>query len=80
MSFGPEIIPSSDIVRRPFKCWMCGGQTVKLYQSYARYCGTCEVTEARRKTPYIPWVRIETVTPAGDLYIDHSVTHFPSPG
>lgn len=76
----PEIIPLSDIVRVPFECWVCGGPTVKLYQAHARWCGTCEVSELRRVSPYVPWTRIEKLTPDGDLYIDHSVTHLPSPG
>jgi hypothetical protein len=76
----PPLPGEADAVRTPFPCWLCGGETVKIWRTATRYCGSCEVLELRHKTPYTPWVRIETVTPDGDPYVDHSVTHLPSPG
>lgn len=82
------------IRNKAFPCWCCGGKTkpmhmvmlnsdgtISRHRLATRICEACDVTELRLKEPYYPQARVSRLkTPDGDLYVDHSVTHLPSPG
>jgi len=68
------------VIWTPFPCWMCGGTTVKLYGTYTRYCGRCQVAELRLAEPYVPRTLTQLVSDDGIPYVDHSAVHLPSPG
>jgi hypothetical protein len=64
-------------VQRPFPCWVCGGPTVKMRDTWTRWCPECDVRELRFKKGYV-WG-----SPKDDLdgvpFLDHSRGYYPCP-
>lgn len=67
-------------VRRPFPCWICGGPTIKMRDTYTRWCSVCDVQELKVKRGYTLLGRnFERFSPEGIPYLDHSEGYYPCP-
>jgi hypothetical protein len=67
----------------PFPCFICGGDTVRIWNSCTRRCGNCDVLELRHTETYYPHTRtVKGQDWAGGWvsYLDHSAVSLPSPG
>lgn len=66
-------------IKRPFPCWMCGGRTIKMKDTYTRWCPDCDVRELRIRKGYFVGGFSEKVSPDGWPYLDHSKGYYPCP-